>query len=51
MDYEGRGGGECGVVRRRGKRGIEWTRWGKYEIHGGTEDEDEVQVCDYSRRS
>lgn len=23
----------------------------KYEIHGGTEDEDEVQVCDYTGRS
>lgn len=31
--------------RKRGTRGK------KYEIHGGTENEDEVQVCDYSGRS
>lgn len=46
----GEGGGRgcgCGCVRRRGKRGKEK----KYEIHGGTENEDEVQVGDYSGRS
>lgn len=39
----GAGGGEKNEEKRdKGK---------KYEIHGGTEDEDEVQVCDYSGRS